>query len=139
MARLVRQTETPHYSGGAAAEKRLVSIGQAELIEHYSLLIPKGEPVHIPVRLGQFAFGMDVEFDDEQEEASVNVIPIGTGVKITFLKWDSALGTALDKPVTLADLPDGRKLLMMATNYAIGRTKKLDLQLLLQGTSRDGE
>ena len=138
MTRIIPRTDDPpDYPGIGALEK--VSIGQAELMEHYSLLIPKGEPVHIPIRLGQFTFGVDIEFDDEQEEASVDVIPIDTGVKITFLKWDSVLGTAFDKPVELADLPDGRKLLLMATNYAIGSTKKLDLQLLLQGASRDGE
>ena len=138
MTRIIRQEDAPNYPG-IAVMKQPVSIGQAELVEHYSLLIPKGEPVHIAVRLGQLEFGLDIEFDDEQEEASVEVLPVGTGVKITFLKWDSALGTALGRPVTLADLPDGRKLLMMATNYAIGGTKKLDLQLLLQGTSRDSE
>ena len=132
MTRIIQRTDDPpDYPGIVALEK--VSIGQAELMEHYSLLIPKGEPVHIPVRLGQFTFGVDIEFDDEQEEASVDVIPIGDyGVKITFIKWHSTLGTALAKPVPIADLPNGRKLLMMATNYAIGSTKKLDLQLLLQ-------
>ena len=132
MTRIIQRTDDPpDYPGIVALEK--VSIGQAELMEHYSLLIPKGEPVHIPVRLGQFTLGVDIEFDDEQEEASVDVIPIGDyGVKITFIKWHSTLGTALAKPVPIADLPNGRKLLMMATNYAIGSTKKLDLQLLLQ-------
>ena len=138
MTRIIPQADSPSYPG-IVVDKQPVSIGQAELVEHYSLLVPKGEPVHIPVRLGKFVFGMDIEFDDEQDESSVDVLPIDTGVKITFLKWNSALGTAFAEPVTLADLPDGRKLLMMATNQTIGGTKKLDLQLLVQGTNRDVE
>lgn len=132
MTRILQHTDAPQdYPGIVPLEK--ISIGKAELLGHYTLLIPKWTSAHIPVRLGKFTFGVDIEFDDEQEEASVDVVPIGDyGVKITFLKWHSTLGTALEKPVPIADLPNGRKLLMMATNCAIGRTKKLDLQLLLQ-------
>ena len=104
MTRIIPHGDAPPaYPGIAAPEK--VSVGQTELFEHYTLLIPKGEPVHIPVRLGQFTFGMDIEFDDESEKASVDVLRTSTGVKITFLKWHSALGTALYKPVPIISLP----------------------------------
>ncbi len=138
MTRIIQPTDDPpRYPGIVKLER--VSIGQAKLIEHYSLLIPKGEPVHIPVNLGQSILGVDIEFDDEQEEASMDVSRTGAGIKITFLKWDNVLGTALDRPVQIANLPDGQKLLLMAANYAIGNAKKLDLQLLLQRSSTDGE
>lgn len=42
------------------------------------------------------------------------------------------LDVALLEPEPLATLHDGQKLAFMASNYAIGGTNKLDLQLLLQ-------
>ena len=110
----------------------MVRIGQADLMEHYSLLIPKGATAHIPVKVSGWQFDLEIEFDDASDEAGVTVSPRGGGATITFRKWNNGLGTALTKPVTLAALQNGRKLAFMASNYAIGTTNKLDLQLLLQ-------
>lgn len=111
----------------------MVKIGQRDLMEHYSLLIPKGSAAHIPVDVNGWMFDLEIEFDNASEDKGVDVSPSGDGVRITFRKWDNVLGTALTEPVTLATLGDGRKLAFMASNYAIGTTNKLDLQLLLQG------
>ena len=110
----------------------MVKIGQADLMEHYSLLIPKGATAHIPVQINDWHFDLEIEFDNASDEAGVTVSPSGGGATITFRKWNNSLGTALLKPVTLAALQNGRKLAFMASNYAIGTTNKLDLQLLLQ-------
>lgn len=111
----------------------MVKIGEADLMEHYSLLIPTGATAHIPVKVNEWAFDLEIAFDNASEKKGIEVTPSDEGVTITFRKWDSGLGTALKKPVTLAVLQDGRKLAFMASNYAIGTTNRLDLQLLLQG------
>ena len=51
------------------------------------------------------------------------------GATLVFRKWDDALGTALVKPARLATLEDGHELAFMASNYTIGGTNRLDLQL----------
>ena len=110
----------------------MVKIGQADLMEHYSLLIPKGATAHIPVQVNDWHFDLEIEFDNASDEAGVTVSPSDGGATITFRKWNNSLGTALLEPVALAALQNGRKLAFMASNYAIGTTNKLDLQLLLQ-------
>jgi hypothetical protein len=111
----------------------MVKIGQRDLMNYYSLLIPKGSATHIPVEVNGWTFDLEIQFDNASDDKGVDITPSDGGVRIVFRKWDNVLGTALTEPVTLATLQDGRKLAFMASNYAIGTTNKLDLQLLLQG------
>ena len=87
----------------------MVKIGEADLMEHYSLLIPTGATAHIPVKVNEWAFDLEIAFDNASEKKGIEVTPSDEGATITFRKWDSGLGTALKKPVTLAVLQDGQK------------------------------
>ena len=111
----------------------MVRIGHGDLMGHYSLLIPGGSATRIPVDVNGWTFDLEIEFDNASEDQGVEITPSNDGVRIIFRKWNNALGTALTEPVKLATLQDGRELAFMASNYAIGTTNKLDLQLLLQG------
>lgn len=114
-------------------KKQMVKIGEGDLMECYSLLIPQASTAHIPVDVDGWTFDLAIKFDNTSTDSSVEIAPSDGGATIVFHKWDNVLGTALKEPVTLATLHDGQKLAFMASNYAIGDTNKLDLQLLLQG------
>ena len=110
----------------------MVTIGGGELLGAYTLLIPRDASASIPVDINGWKFDLGVRFDNAAPEQGVDVVPDGEGAVLVFRKWDSSLGTALAKPVRLAKLGDGQELALMASNYAIGDTNRLDLQLLLQ-------
>ena len=110
----------------------MVTIGGGELLGAYTLLIPRDASASIPVDVNGWKFDLGVRFDNAAPEQGVDVVPDGEGAVLVFRKWDSSLGTALAKPVRLAKLSDGQELALMASNYAIGDTNRLDLQLLLQ-------
>ena len=110
----------------------MVTIGEGELLGTYTLLIPGDETACIPVEVKGWKFDLGVKFDNRASEQGVDVVPDNRGATLVFRKWDNTLGTALVKPVRLAKLEDGHELAFMASNYAIGDTNRLDLQLLLQ-------
>lgn len=110
----------------------MVTIGQGELVGAYTLLIPGDEAASIPVDVHGWKFDLGVKFDNGAPEQGVDVVPNGHGATLVFRKWDNSLGTALVKPARLATLDDGHELAFMASNYVIGGTNRLDLQLLLQ-------
>ena len=116
-----------------AGEDKMVKIGDGDLLEYYTLLIPEDSTVRIPVDVKGWKFDLDIKFDNTSEERGVDITKTDDGATLVFRKWDNSLGTALLKPHILATLQDGQKLAFMASNYAIGGTNKLDLQLLLQG------
>lgn len=111
----------------------MVKIGDGDLLGHYALLIPEHSTARIPVNVKGWKFDLNIKFDNTSAERGVDITPTNDGATIVFRKWDNSLGTALIEPVLLATLHDGQKLAFMASNYAIGGTNKLDLQLLLQG------
>jgi len=111
----------------------MVKIGDGDLLGYYTLLIPENSIARIPVDVNGWKFDLDIKFDNTSEERGVDINPTEDGVTLVFRKWDNSLGTALIEPALLATLKDGQKLAFMASNYAIGGTNKLDLQLLLQG------
>lgn len=110
----------------------VVTIGEGELLNTYTLLIPRDKRACIPVDVNGWKFELGVKFDNGAAEQGVDVVPDNHGATLVFRKWDNSLGTALLKPVRLATLDDGHELAFMASNYAIGETNRLDLQLLLQ-------
>ena len=110
----------------------MVTIGEGELLGAYTLLIPGDATASIPVDLNGWKFALGVEFDNGAPERGVDVVPNDGGATVVFRNWDSSLGTALVKPVRLARLKDGHELAFMASNYTIGKTNRLDLQLLRQ-------
>lgn len=114
----------------------MTKIGNRELVSSYSLLIPAGEVAILSVDIKGWKFDLEIVFDNTKDEQGVNISPSENGAKITFVKWDNGIGTALTKPWSIAKLFDGRELVLMACNYLIGGTNKLDLQLLLQGESQ---
>ena len=110
----------------------MVKIGEGDLLGHYALLIPAHLTARIPLDVKGWKFDLNIEFDNTSEERGVDITPTNDGATIVFRKWNNSLGTALIEPALLATLHDGQKLAFMASNYAIGGTNKLDLQLLLQ-------
>ncbi|MCB5288032.1 MAG: hypothetical protein LHW64_09535 [Candidatus Cloacimonetes bacterium] len=114
----------------------MIKIGNRELVESYSLLIPEDEKAVVQVDISGWKFEMEIAFDNSpKEKQGVNIVPNEKGAKITFVKWDNGVGTALVKPGLIAKLADGRELVFMASNYSIGGTNKFDIQLLLEGGS----
>lgn len=110
----------------------MVTIGDGELLGAYTLLIPGDTTASIPVDVNGWKFALGVKFDNGADERGVDIVPEDGGATLVFRKWDSTLGTTLVKPVRLAKLGDGHELAFMASNYTIGKTNRLDLQLLLQ-------
>lgn len=114
-------------------EGRMVTIGEGELLGSYTLLIPGDETACVPVDVNGWKFALGVKFDNDAAEQGVDIVPDGNGgATLVFRKWDSKLGTALARPFRLAKLKNGHELAFMASNYTIGATNRLDLQLLLQ-------
>ena len=110
----------------------MVKIGDGDMLGYYALLIPENSTARIPLDVQGWKFDLDIKFDNTSEERGVDITKTDDGATITFRKWNNSLGTALLEPEPLATLHDGQKLAFMASNYAIGGTNKLDLQLLLQ-------
>ena len=111
----------------------MVKIGDGDLLEYYTLLIPENSTARIPLDIQGWKFDLAIKFDNTSKERGVDITSTKDGATLVFRKWDNSLGTALIEPEPLATLKDGQKLAFMASNYAIGGTNKLDLQLLLQG------
>ena len=111
----------------------MVTIGTGELLGTYTLLIPRDTTASIPVEVNGWKFAVAVKFDNTATERGVDIVPNDNGgATLVFRKWHNSLGTALVKPVRLAKLEDGHELAFMASNYSIGETNRLDVQLLLQ-------
>ena len=52
---------------------------------------------------------------------------------LKLLNWNNAFGICLAEPLEIARLRDQSKILLLASNQRIGKSNKLELQLLLQG------
>lgn len=113
--------------------RQMIKIGKEELVGSYTLLIPENSMVRIPLDIKGWKFSLDIEFDNTSEKQGVDRKSTAEGAIIVFRKWNNPLGTALIEPVPLGTLANGQKLFFMASNYVIGGTNKLDLQLLLGG------
>ena len=114
-----------------------VTIGKAELVRSWSLLVPQDGVANISVRLPNWAFSLEITFENaEGGKPSIQLVPKRQdAAHLTFLNWNSTFGISLAVPLEIVYLKDGSKILLLAANQAIGRTNRLELQLLLQGKS----
>ena len=86
----------------------MVKIGDGDLLEYYTLLIPEDSTVRIPLDVKGWKFDLDIKFDNTSEERGVDITKTNDGATLVFRKWDNSLGTALLKPHLLATLQDGQ-------------------------------
>ena len=111
-------------------ETKKIKIGEYEVLANYSLLVPKGTTALIPVHTATVSFSLEVKFDNETPEMGVSFAVAGNVLTMVFRKWDNVLGTATKEVEPLITLSPDQKLFFMASNYLIGDTNNLMLQIL---------
>lgn len=110
-------------------------IGDKEIVYRGSFLIPEGEIVSFDADVSGWKVNVVVEFQDSGGEQGLQIERTDPGVKIVLLNWNSSIGTALASPAGIGSHSSGKKLSVMLSNYRVGKTNKLDIQLLLKGNS----
>lgn len=125
------------YSAASGTLGESVSIGQAELVRSYSLLIPQDDVARISAQIRGWAFSLEIKFENvEGEEPRLQLAARrDDAVTLVFLNWNSRFGISLTTPLEIAYLRDESKILLLATNQAFGGMNRLELQLLLQEKS----
>jgi hypothetical protein len=113
----------------------LEKIGNKEIVYRGSFLVPEGENVSFDADVSGWKVNVIVEFQDSGGEQGLQIEPTDSGAKIVLLNWNSSIGTALVSPANLGAHSSGKKLSFMVSNYRVGKTNKLDIQLLLEGNS----
>lgn len=110
----------------------MIKIGRREVLANFpQLQIPRGDITVIDVDVYGWKLKVEIEFEDNGAEQSVQIAPIGVdGVKLLFKNWSNPIGMSLKKPGHLARLQAGGALEFSATNYRVGDTNLFSLQLL---------
>ena len=113
-----------------------VTIGQAELLRSYSLLIHEDATAEISIQLRAWSFKLEIKFENvDGKEPKLLLTPKrdeDNAATITFLNWNSKIGVSMKTPLEMIYLSDGSKILLQASNQALGQVNRLELQLLLQ-------
>jgi hypothetical protein len=107
-------------------------IGDKELVYRGSFLLPHGDSASFSANVEGWQIDVTVDFQDTDGEQAVRIVPTDPGATIILVNWNSSIGTATVAPATLGTHSSGKKLYFMVSNYRIGKTNKLDLQLLLE-------
>lgn len=111
-------------------------VGNLEVVDSANLLVPNGETVAVSFAVWGITVNARIEFEvtDDKEKRSelrVHANSNDDGVLITFSNWDNSLGIATKAPVEIARLNENQVLYLMAANYCIGDTNKLDINFLV--------
>lgn len=106
-------------------------IGDKELFYRGTFLVPEREGVSFDANAAGWIVKVQILFKDEGGEQSIKVEGMDAGARITFINWKSSLGTATITPARIGKHSSGRNLYFMASNFRIGETNKLDIQLLM--------
>jgi hypothetical protein len=106
----------------------MVTIGGRELIQSFSLLIPKGEDAWLEFEAGSWKIRLRVlfEYDTTNPHARFNLIGKVDHAELSVINWNNALPYAIDTPAILGDNA-GRKVVFLFTGYAVGGLKRFDL------------
>jgi len=107
-------------------------IGNKDVVYTGSFLVPKGNDVWLNANVAGWQLKINVRFEEGKQQ-ELRIRPVQDYAEITLFDWSNSLGTALVEPGTLGSHTDGRKLYFMISNFRIGETNKLDIQLLLGG------
>ena len=110
-------------------------IGNKEIVYRGCFLVPEGESVSFDADVSGWQVNVIVEFEDSGGEQGLQIEATDSGAQIILLNWNSSIGTALVSPANLGAHSSGKKLSFMVSNYRVGKTNKLDIQLLLEGNS----
>lgn len=109
----------------------MIKIGDREVIETYSLLVPKDETAVLEFTALARNLVLTISFTNDQGARTVQITPSSdTAAIINFLNWDTNIGTALKDPSPLLR-NDKDVLSFMAANYRIGDVNHLHIQFLL--------
>ena len=107
-------------------------IGNKQIVYTGSFLVPKEDDVWFSANVDGWQLKMNIRFEEgKTQEVKIRVLQ--DYAEITLIDWSNTLGTAFVEPVVLGTHKDGRKLYFMMSNFRIGETNKLDIQLLLGG------
>ena len=131
----VRPERAAPYGVTGEAVLDSVKIDQAELVRTYSLLIPPDAEARISGQIRGWTFSLKIQFEiveGEEPRALFTTEQDDVGV-LKLLNWNNAFGICLAEPLEIARLRDQSKILLLASNQRIGKSNKLELQLLLQG------
>jgi len=107
-------------------------IGDKKLIYRGAFLVPDGDSVSFDADVEGWKINITVDFEDTDGDQAVRIEATEPGAKITLVNWNSSIGTATVTPANLGAHSSGRKLYFMVSNYRVGKTNKLDFQLLLE-------
>lgn len=113
-------------------------VGDKKLCYSKEFIIPSGEKVEISYKIDGWDVKLTLCFEKSEVDSSdnrVTVVPKDGHAVITFMNWESPLGTCTSRSVKLGTHGNGKDIFFAAAAYLIGKTHKLTFQLLLGGTS----
>ena len=105
-----------------------VRVGNLELIESTSLLIPPDREVFLEFKTGTWLVKLQVVFvtDTEKPEAAYTVEAAGDHAVLILKNWSNSLAMGMEEPVPFGEADD-KKLYFQCFGQALGKSRRLNL------------
>ena len=111
-----------------------VQYGDRVVASSFTLLVTDSEEAQITDPVPNFPANLKIAFKPPEGKPPSWAFEAidAQNLKLTLVGWNSAVGTAFDKPVKIGTL-GGADVAIMVCHYKIGILNRLDVQMLIGG------